>query len=79
MVHIMLIYFTVCKKQEYPQNTASFLTNGFTDILRGWWANSLLEENRNEILNAVKKENNQQREDVVYTQVLAIIDHFSEK
>ena len=60
------------------KNKASILPCNFTGILRGWWNNYLSEENKREILNVVKQEGNQQpREDVVYTLILAIIEHFT--
>jgi len=67
VVHRMLMYTTVCKNNgNTDKNTASFLVCGFTGILQGWWDNYLSPEQRNEVLSAVKLENNQQRE-YVYT------------
>ena len=73
----MLMYATVCKHNgNTDRNTTSFLTCIFTGILRGWWNEYLSEENKREILNDVKQENNQPKEDVVYTLILATIEYF---
>lgn len=45
---------------------AQIFTYGFFGILKGWWDCYLTPASSDEILNAIKMEINQQKEDVVY-------------
>ncbi|XP_059310059.1 uncharacterized protein LOC132061224 [Lycium ferocissimum] len=54
---------------------------GFTGQLKGWWDNYLTQEQRSNILNAVKREGTSQEPvivpNAVYSLVINIIEHFS--
>ena len=81
-MHEMMIYATACKVNNNDDKTCVIMIiSGFTGTLRGWWDNYMTTDQKNEILNAVKIENNQQGQpiqvtDVVYTLVQTIIYPF---
>ncbi|KAG5615270.1 hypothetical protein H5410_015094 [Solanum commersonii] len=76
---IMLMYNTICKANKNSDKTiVDMITTGFTGQLKGWWDNYLNHEQRYKILQAVKQEGEQEfTQNVVYTLVLNIIEHFS--
>lgn len=72
------MYSIVCIHNcNTDKNIAAFLTCGFTGILKGWWDNYLTFEQKNEILNVVELKSNQHREDIVYTLIITILNHFT--
>ena len=81
-IHEMMIYATACKNRNNDdKKCALMIISGFTGILRGWWDNYLNESQKNEVLNAVKTEVDQNNQpvvvsDAVYTLIHAIIYHF---
>ncbi|KAG5632979.1 hypothetical protein H5410_004696 [Solanum commersonii] len=55
------------------------ITIGFTGQLKGWWDNYLSQDQRDKVILAVKQEGEQFTQNAVYTLVLNIIEHFSER
>lgn len=82
VIHQIYMYSTVYKQNNNNDHTiAGWITIGFTRMLKGWWDNSLTEEQRTEILTAVKIEEipgpqPRPQQDVVYTLTQTIILHF---
>ncbi|WMV41076.1 hypothetical protein MTR67_034461 [Solanum verrucosum] len=87
MVHRMLMYATIYKSVSNTDKTiCKMIITGFTGQLRGWWDNYMPSDARAAVINA-KAENEgvdnlgfalvQNREDVVYTLILTILEHFS--
>ncbi|KAG5591036.1 hypothetical protein H5410_041550 [Solanum commersonii] len=78
-VHRMLMYNTICKANKNSNKIiADMITTDFTGHLKGWWDNYLNPEQRDKILQAVKQEGEQNlTQNVVYTLVFNIIEHFS--
>ncbi|KAG5570710.1 hypothetical protein H5410_060476 [Solanum commersonii] len=75
---IMLMYNTICKANKNSDKTIDMITTGFTGQLKGLWDNYLNPEQRDKILQAVKQEGEQNiTQNVVYTLVLNIKEHFS--
>ncbi|KAG5581069.1 hypothetical protein H5410_051696 [Solanum commersonii] len=59
-VHRMLMYNTICKANKNSDKTiADMITTRFTGQLKGWWDNYLNTEQRDKILQAVKKKGEQ--------------------
>ncbi|KAH0652525.1 hypothetical protein KY289_030203 [Solanum tuberosum] len=79
-VHRMLMYSTICKTNKNSDKTiADMITARFTGKLKGWWDNYLNQDQRDKVLQAVKQEGEQYTQNAVYTLVLNIIEHFSER
>ncbi|KAI8554885.1 hypothetical protein RHMOL_Rhmol05G0131500 [Rhododendron molle] len=77
VVHQMMMYSTICSQNNNSgREIATWITAGFTGMIKGWWDNILSAIQRVEILTAIKIENNEQKDDAVYTLVQAIILHF---
>ncbi|KAG5574739.1 hypothetical protein H5410_054873 [Solanum commersonii] len=87
MVHRMLMYATICKSVSNTDKTiCKMIIAGFTGQLRGWWDNYMPSDVRAAIINAKATNEGvdnlgfalvQNREDVVYTLILTILEHFS--
>ncbi|KAG5630259.1 hypothetical protein H5410_001976 [Solanum commersonii] len=76
----MLMYNTICKTNKNSDKTiADMITAGFTGQLKGWWDNYLNQDQRDKILQEIKKEGEQYTQNAVYTLVLNIIEHFSRR
>ncbi|XP_015160676.1 uncharacterized protein [Solanum tuberosum] len=74
IVHRMLMYVIICKSVNNTDRTiCKMVIAGFIGQLRGWWDNYMSLEAKVAVLNA-KAVN---REDVVYTLVLTILEHFN--
>lgn len=56
---------------------ATCIANGFTGILKGWWDNCLTIQQRIEMLDTIKIENDVQKPDAIYTLMLNILEHFT--
>ncbi|KAI8545611.1 hypothetical protein RHMOL_Rhmol07G0053100 [Rhododendron molle] len=77
VIHQMMMYSTICSQNENSgRKIATWITTGFTGMIKGWWDNILSAAQRAEILTAIKIENNEAKEDAVYTLVQAIVLHF---
>ncbi|XP_058218318.1 uncharacterized protein LOC131329239 [Rhododendron vialii] len=78
VVHQMMMYNTICvNNQNEDKQVAGWITVGFTGMIKGWWDNVLIANQRSKILNAVKiNEKGEQIQDAVYTLVQSIILHF---
>ncbi|KAG5605302.1 hypothetical protein H5410_026794 [Solanum commersonii] len=87
MVHRMLMYATICKSVSNTDMTiCKMIIAGFTGQLRGWWDNYMPSDARASVINAKATNEGvdnlgfalvQNREDAVYTLILAILEHFS--
>ncbi|KAG5594616.1 hypothetical protein H5410_035848 [Solanum commersonii] len=87
MVHRMLMYATICKSVSNTDKTiCKMIIAGFTGQLRGWWDNYMSSDARATVINAKAVNEGvdnlgfafvQNREDVVYTLILTILEHFS--
>ncbi|KAG5630982.1 hypothetical protein H5410_002699 [Solanum commersonii] len=87
MVHRMLMYATSCKSVNNTDKTiCKMIIAGFTDQLRGWWDNYMSSNARAVVINAKAVNEGvdnlgfafvQNRENVVYTLILTILEHFS--
>ncbi|KAG5579989.1 hypothetical protein H5410_050616 [Solanum commersonii] len=87
LVHRMLMYATICKSFKNTNRTiCKMIVAGFNGQLRGWWDNYLNMEEKASIINAVATDDGvdnlgmalvRNREDVVYTLVLTILEHFN--
>ncbi|KAG5610983.1 hypothetical protein H5410_022264 [Solanum commersonii] len=87
LVHKMLMYATICKSVNNTDRTiCKMIIAGFTGQLRGWWDNYMTLDAKVAVINAkatVEGVDNlgfalvKNREDVVYTLVLTILEHFS--
>nr|KAJ0223663.1 hypothetical protein LSAT_V11C200059930 [Lactuca sativa] len=81
----MTLYATSAKQLRNTYLTvAQMIIAGFTSQLKGWWDNYLDESNKNQIYNSTKIIKNEDGtstivQDVVYTLLLSIIEHFSGK
>ncbi|XP_060200454.1 uncharacterized protein LOC132628707 [Lycium barbarum] len=78
----MLIYNTICKaNKNSDRNIAEIIIAGFTGQLKGWWDNYLTQEQRGRILTAIEQEHGEHGtvsiQNVVYSLVINIIEHFS--
>ncbi|XP_049390852.1 uncharacterized protein LOC125855201 [Solanum stenotomum] len=71
----------ICKANKNSDKTiADMMTIGFTGQLKGWWNNYLNTEQGDKILQVVNQEREQNlTQNVVYTIVLNIIEHFSRR
>ncbi|KAL9684625.1 hypothetical protein QQ045_022066 [Rhodiola kirilowii] len=79
-IHRMLMFFTVCKTSGNSDITsANMIIAGFSGQLKGWWDNYLTQIEKYDILNRIKEEGYNLVEDVVYTLVVSIIEHFTGK
>ena len=78
VIHRMMMYSTICKNNgNTDKDITKMIIAGFTGQLKGWWDNYLSQNDKNNILNAVKEEDNRQQENTVYTLVVNIIEHFT--
>ncbi|KAG5585061.1 hypothetical protein H5410_045495 [Solanum commersonii] len=87
LVHRMLMYATICKRVNNTYRIISkMIIAGFTGQLRGWWDNYVSLEAKAAVINpkaANKGVDNlgfalvKNREDVVYTLVLTILEYFN--
>ncbi|KAG5580588.1 hypothetical protein H5410_051215 [Solanum commersonii] len=87
MVHRMLMYATICKSVSNTDKTiCKMIIAGFTGQLRGWSDNYMPSDARAVVINAKATNERvdnlgfalvQNREDVVYTLILTILEHFS--
>ncbi|KAH0634811.1 hypothetical protein KY284_037597 [Solanum tuberosum] len=87
LVHRMLMYATICKSVNNTDRTiCKMIIAGFTGQLRGWWDNYMSLEAKAVVLNAKAVNEGvdnlgfaleKNREDVVYTLVLTILEHFN--
>ncbi|KAG5629075.1 hypothetical protein H5410_000792 [Solanum commersonii] len=87
MVHRMLMYATICKSVSNTDKIiCKMIIAGFTGQLRGWWDNYMPSDARAAVINAKATNEGvdnlgfvlvQNREDVVYTLILTILEHFS--
>ena len=87
LVHRMLMYATICKSvKNTDRNICRMIVAGFTGQLRGWWDNYLSVDERAMVINAKATEDGidnlgmalvANREDVVYTLILTILEHFN--
>ncbi|KAG5596408.1 hypothetical protein H5410_037640 [Solanum commersonii] len=83
----MLMYATICKNVNNTDKTiCKMIITRFTGQLRGWWDNYMPSDARATIINAKAVNEGvdnlgfalvQNREDVVYTLILTILEHFS--
>ena len=77
-IHRMMMYSTICKSNgNTDKDIAKMIIAGFTGQLKGWWDNYLSQNNKDNILSAIKEENSQQIDNSVYTLVVNIIEHFT--
>ncbi|KAG5622157.1 hypothetical protein H5410_007375 [Solanum commersonii] len=89
LVHRMLMYATICKSVNNTDRTiCKMIIAGFTGQLRDWWDNYMTLDAKATVINAkaiAEEVDNlgfalvKNREDVVYTLVLIILEHFSER
>ncbi|KAG5629491.1 hypothetical protein H5410_001208 [Solanum commersonii] len=87
LVHRMLMYATSCKSVNNTDGTiCKMIIAGFTGQLRGWWDNYMTLDAKAAVINAKATAEGvdnlgfvlvKNREDVVYTLVLTILEHFS--
>ncbi|KAG5590205.1 hypothetical protein H5410_040719 [Solanum commersonii] len=87
LVHRMLMYETICKNvKNTNRNICKMIIAGFTGQLRGWWDNYMSLEKKVIVINATSSGKGvdnlgmalvANREDVVYTLVLTILQHFN--
>ncbi|WMV18366.1 hypothetical protein MTR67_011751 [Solanum verrucosum] len=87
LVHRMLMYATICKSVNNTDRTiCKMIIAGFTGQLRGWWDNYMTLDAKAAVINAKATAEGvdnlgfalvKNREDVVYTSVLTILEHFS--
>ncbi|KAG5615566.1 hypothetical protein H5410_015390 [Solanum commersonii] len=87
LVHRMLMYATICKSVNNTDMTiCKMIITGFTGQLRGWWDNYMTLDAKAAVINAKATAEGvdnlgfalvKNREDVVYTLVLTILEHFS--
>ncbi|KAG5616282.1 hypothetical protein H5410_016106 [Solanum commersonii] len=87
LVHRMIMYATICKSVNNTDRTiCKMIIAGFTGQLRGWWDNYMTLDAKAAVINAkatAEGVNNlgfalvKNRENVVYTSVLTILEHFS--
>ncbi|KAG5605132.1 hypothetical protein H5410_026624 [Solanum commersonii] len=83
----MLMYATICKSvKNTDRNICKIIIAGFTGQLRGWWDNYMSIEQKIVVINATSNSEGvdslglalvKNREDVVYTLVLTILEHFN--
>ncbi|KAG5580004.1 hypothetical protein H5410_050631 [Solanum commersonii] len=89
LVHRMLMYATICKSVNNIDRTiCKMIIVGFTGQLRGWWDNYMTLDAKEAIINTKATAEGvdnlrfalvKNREDVVYTLVLTILEHFSDR
>ncbi|KAG5606112.1 hypothetical protein H5410_027604, partial [Solanum commersonii] len=89
LVYSMFMYATICKSVNNIDKTIyKMIIAGFTGQLRGWWDNHMTLDAKAAVINAkaiAEGVDNlgfplvKNREDVVYTLVLTILEHFSER
>ncbi|KAG5623437.1 hypothetical protein H5410_008655 [Solanum commersonii] len=89
LVHRMLMYATICKSVNNTDKTiCKMIIAGFTGQLRGWWDNYMTLDAKAAVINAratAEEVDNlgfalvKNREDAVYTLVLTILEHFSDR
>ncbi|KAG5576933.1 hypothetical protein H5410_057067 [Solanum commersonii] len=87
LVHKILMYATICKSVKNIDKTiCKMIVAGFTGQLRGWWDNYLNMEEKASIINVIAIDDGvdnlgmtlvRNKEDVVYTFVLTILEHFN--
>ncbi|KAG5579998.1 hypothetical protein H5410_050625 [Solanum commersonii] len=87
LVHRKLTYATICKSVNNTDRTiCKMIIVGFTGQLRGWWDNYMTLDAKEAVINAKATAEGvdnrgfalvKNREDVVYTLVLTILEHFS--
>ncbi|KAG5581087.1 hypothetical protein H5410_051714, partial [Solanum commersonii] len=87
LVHRMLMYATICKRFKSTYiNIFKMIIVGFTGQLRGWWDNYMSIKQKAAVINATSDSEDvhnlnmalvKNREDVVYTLVLTILEHFN--
>ncbi|MFS7888492.1 hypothetical protein Hanom_Chr00s000001g01595791 [Helianthus anomalus] len=78
MTHRMMMYATIAKNNQNSDSTVcKMITAGFTGQLKGWWDNYIKPENQAQIYSHVKKENERDISDAVYTLIVTIIEHFT--
>ncbi|KAG5601300.1 hypothetical protein H5410_032670 [Solanum commersonii] len=85
----MLMYVTICKSVSNTDKTiCKMIIAGFTGQLRGWWDNYMPSDVRAAVINATATNEGvdnlgfaliQNREDVVYTLIWTILEHFSSR
>ncbi|KAG5609787.1 hypothetical protein H5410_021068 [Solanum commersonii] len=85
----MLMYATICKSVNNTDRTiCKMIIAGFTGQLRGWWDNYMTLDAKAAVINvkaAAEGVDNlgfasvKNREDAVYTLVLTILEHFSDR
>ncbi|KAG5597004.1 hypothetical protein H5410_038236 [Solanum commersonii] len=83
----MLMYATICKSVNNTDRTiCKMIITGFTGQLRGWWDNYMTLDAKAIVINAKATAQGvvnlgfalvKNREDIVYTLVLTILEHFS--
>ncbi|KAG5630933.1 hypothetical protein H5410_002650 [Solanum commersonii] len=87
LVHRMLMYVTICKRVNNTDRTiCKVIIAGFSAQLRGWWDNYMSVKAKDVVINAKAASEGvdnlgfalvKNREDVVYTLVLTILEHFN--
>ncbi|KAG5616238.1 hypothetical protein H5410_016062 [Solanum commersonii] len=87
LVHRMLMYASICKSVNNTDRTiCKVIIAGFTGQLRGWWDNYMSMDAKAAVINAKAATEGvdnlgfalvKNREDVVYTLVLNILENFS--
>nr|XP_016441398.1 PREDICTED: uncharacterized protein LOC107766994 [Nicotiana tabacum] len=87
LVHRMLMYSNICKSVKNTDRTiCKMIIAGFTGQLRGWWNNYLSVEEKATFINATAIDEGvdnigmalvKGREDVIYTLILTILEHFN--
>ncbi|KAG5630268.1 hypothetical protein H5410_001985 [Solanum commersonii] len=85
----MLMYATICKSVNNNDKTiCKMIIAGFTGQLRGWWDNYMTLDAKATVINSKATAEGvdnlgfalvKNREDTVYTLVLTISEHFSDK
>ncbi|KAG5627522.1 hypothetical protein H5410_012740 [Solanum commersonii] len=87
LIHRMLMYATICKSVNNTDRTISkMIIAGFTGQLRGWWDNYISTEAKAAVINAKAANEGvdnlgfalvKNRENVVYSLILTILEHFN--
>ena len=74
ILHEMLMAATAYSTENKDHEVVEFLLAGFTEILRGWWENSLNDEERRFIKTSINETTGEQN--AVYRLVYTISKHF---
>jgi len=74
--HEITMAATAYSVKHTEEQTIKLIISGFTGILKGWWDNYLMPEQKNYVLSCVKIENEERIPLMVETLVVAIIHNF---